>query len=99
MSIANLFQPNDLNLFCGTITTSVEPSPTEGSITLSDLTNQITFGVSPDTTILNSPAPSTTITLTLPNSSTDTLVARNTADTLTNKTIANTSNTITVGGV
>jgi hypothetical protein len=99
MSIANLFVPNDLNLFCGTITQSVEPSPIEGSITLTDLTDQITFGVLPDTTILNAPSPTSTITLTLPNSSTDTLVARNTTDVLTNKTISNTSNTITVGGV
>ena len=99
MSIANLFVPNDLNLFCGTLTQMVEPSPMDGSITLTDLTDQIICGVLPNTTTLNAPSPTSSITLTFPNVGSDTLVARNTMDTLTNKIIANTSNNITVGGI
>lgn len=92
MSIANLFVPNDLDLFCGTITTKSGGNDTFGSITLTNTTNQITMGTT-NTTTLNSPAPSAPITLNLPNSANDTLVARTTTDTLSNKTLAGFINT------
>jgi hypothetical protein len=58
--------------------------------------NQVIFGEGHTITV-NSPTPSSSITLNLPSTSNDTLVARNTTDTLTNKSIDSGSNTITVG--
>jgi hypothetical protein len=98
MSISNLFVPNDLDLFCGTITTSgAGPGDTFASIILTDTTNQIVAGTS-NLTTLNIPAPSGTITINFP-STADTLVGRATTDTLSNKTINGASNTLIVNSL
>src|SRR5579883_2801648 len=61
-------------------------SSTFSAITLTNTTNQITMGTG-NTTVLSAPTPGSNITLSLPSSASDTLVARNTTDTLTNKTL------------
>jgi hypothetical protein len=97
MSIANLFVPNDLNLFCGTITTSgAGPGDTFSKIFVTDTTNQIVLG-STNTVTINSSAPSVDVTLNLPNTN-DTLVGRITNDTFENKTIYTDENTVVVQG-
>ena len=60
------------------------------NLSLTNATNQIIFGYNNLTTTIDSPAPSSAITLTLPNT-TDTIVGRATTDTLTNKSL-NTTN-------
>lgn len=61
-----------------------------GRIQVNNLTNQIVLGTTPNLTTINSPAPAGAITLTLP-ITTDTLIGRNTIDTLTNKTLTSPS--------
>ena len=66
-----------------TFTSSI--STTSASII--NTNNQITFGLAGATTILNVPAPLSNIILTLPNTGSDILIAKNTTDILTNKTL------------
>jgi hypothetical protein len=73
-------------------------TPTFSSINLSSISNQIIAGSSPNFSTLHFPASAGSITLTMPNT-TDTMVARNTTDTLTNKTLTSpTINTPVING-
>ena len=62
------------------------------ALTITPTTNQLVLGVT-NTTTISAPAPASSITLTLPNTA-DTLVGRATTDTLTNKTITSSTNTV-----
>jgi hypothetical protein len=73
-------------------------NPTFTSQILSSTTNQIVLETT-NTTTISAPAPSSSITLTLPNSSLDTLVRQSTSATLTNKTLSSlTINLVSVTG-
>src|SRR6185312_1737107 len=74
-------------------------SPSFVSETLTKTSNHLVLGTT-NTTIINAPAPSSNITLTLPNTA-DTIVGRATTDTLTNKTLSSgtISGTTTLSGL
>jgi hypothetical protein len=88
----------------GTITLStpqdiaITSTPTFASATLTSTTNQLTLGTT-NTTTISAPAPGAPITLTMPSTASDTIVARNTTDTLTNKTITAASNNVTANAL
>ena len=63
------------------------------AVTINPVINQITLGTT-NTTTITAPAPASSITLTLPNSASDTIVARNTTDTITNKIIQGATNIV-----
>ena len=60
------------------------------AVAITPTTNQLVLGTT-NTTTLTAPAPGASITLTLPSTSSDTLVARTTTDTLTNKSLVDAS--------
>lgn len=63
------------------------------ALTISTVSNQLVLGTT-NTTTLTAPAPASSITLTLPSTSSDVIIARNTIDSLTNKTITSSTNNV-----
>ena len=63
------------------------------AVIINPVTNQVVLGTT-NTTTITAPAPASNITLTLPNSASDTIVARNTTDTMTNKRLSDTTTSI-----
>ena len=60
------------------------------AVAITPTTNQLVLGTT-NTTTITAPAPGASITLTLPSTASDTLVARDTTDTLTNKSLVDAS--------
>ena len=85
----NIGRTGQLVTFPGNVTVTGTFSPavtSAASFAVTNLTNQLVLGTTPNLVTINSPAPAGAVTLTLPNT-TDTLVGRATTDTLTNKTL------------
>lgn len=90
MSLQNLLFPNDYNLYCNNITqNSSGGSSSFPAISLTNATNQIVTGQPSHLSTINFAAPvGATNTLIIPGTS-DTVVCKNTADALQNKSLVN----------